>query len=81
MPGGIDEWKATRFSTWERWDWEPRALKVNNARFSMENERLVVQNAKSTQTHELKRSVTQHDSDGVRLLMKTKRGVDHCRRW
>ena len=31
----------------------------------MENERLVVQNAKSTQTHELKRSVTPHDSDGV----------------
>ena len=47
------------------WDWGTQSLKVNNSRFSMENERLVVHNAKAMQTHELKRAVSPHDSDGV----------------
>ena len=40
------------------WDWGTQSLKVNNSRFSMENERLVVHNAKAMQTHELKRAVS-----------------------
>lgn len=47
------------------WDWGTQSLKVNNSRFSMNNGHLFVHNSKTMQSHELKRSVTTHASDGV----------------
>ena len=47
------------------WDWGTQTLKVNDSRFGIENGKLTIQNAKAMQTHELKRSVVEHSSDGV----------------
>lgn len=47
------------------WDWGTQTLTVNNSRFGIDNGKLTVQNAKAMQTHELKRSVIEHSSDGV----------------
>ena len=47
------------------WDWGTQTLKVNDSRFGIENGTLTIQNAKAMQTHELKRSVVKHSSDGV----------------
>ena len=47
------------------WDWATQTLKVNNSRFGIDNGRLTIQNTKAMQSHALKRSVTDHSSDGV----------------
>ena len=47
------------------WDWATQSLKVNNTRFHMSGDHLVMRNQKVTQSHELQRSVTEHTSNGV----------------
>ena len=47
------------------WDWATQSLKVNNTRFQMTGERLVMSNQRVTQTHELQRSTVVHSSNGV----------------
>ena len=47
------------------WDWGTQTLKVNNSQFGIDNGKLIIQTEKAKQTHELKRSVRTHTSDGV----------------
>ena len=59
----IDEWK-TKSTAW-RLGLGYANPKGNDSRFGIENGTLTIQNAKAMQTHELKRSVVKHSSDGV----------------
>jgi hypothetical protein len=48
-----------------KWDWSTQTLQVNNSRFSVVEDRLVMSNNKATQTHTRLRENTPQFNDGV----------------